>query len=259
VALIALFVAVETMWGAGAPGEKDAAVSDLVIANHILANQGVVDGYGHVSIRNPENPSQYLMARSMAPGLVTAADIMTFDLESNPVGGDKRTSYVERYIHGEIYRVRPDVKAIVHSHSPDLIPFGVTDVPLRPIYHMAAFLESGVPVYEIRDFREPGDTDMLVHTRQLGAALARVLGQSSALLMRGHGGVVVANDLPQVVGRSIYLQINAKLQAQAITFGRPINFLAPGESVPPAVSTYQRAWEIWKREAEQRQAQSATK
>lgn len=260
VAPVALFLlAGETMWGAGAPGERGAAVNDLVIANHILANQGVVDGYGHVSIRNPENPNQYMMARSMAPGLVTAADIMTFDLDSNPLGGDNRTSYVERFIHGEIYKVRPDVKAIVHSHSPELIPFGVTDVPLRAIYHMAVFLEDGTPVYEIRDFRGPGDKSMLVHSRELGAALARVLGKSSAMLMRGHGGVVVANDLPQVVGRSVYFQINAKLQAQAITFGRPINFLAPGESVPPAVSTYLRAWEIWKLEAEQRQAQTGTK
>ena len=242
---------------ANASGEKNAAVNDLVVANHILANKEVVDGYGHVSIRNPENPNQYFMARSMAPGLVTAADIMSFDLDSNPLAGDTRTSYVERFIHGEIYRVRPDVKAIVHSHSPELIPFGVTDVPLRPIYHMAVFLEGGVPVYEIRDFRGADDHSMLVHTPQLGAALARVLGKSSALLMRGHGGVVVANDLPQVVGRSIYLQINARLQAQAITFNRPINFLAPGESVPPAVSTYGRAWEIWKLEAEQKSPRPA--
>lgn len=260
VALVAFFLlAGETMWGASAPGGKDAAVNDLVIANHILANKEVLDGYGHVSIRNPDNPNQYFLARSMAPGLVTAADIMTFDLDSNPLGGDTRVSYAERFIHGEIYRLRPDVKAIVHSHSPELIPFGVTDVALRPIYHMAAFLDTGVPVYEIRDFRGPDSKTMLVDSAQLGKALARVLGKSSALLMRGHGGVVVAADLPQVVGRSIYLQIDAKLQAQAMTFGRPINFLAPGESVPPAVSSFGRAWEIWKREAEQRQAQSGAK
>ena len=141
VALVALFLfAGETMWGASAPGEKNAVVNDLVTANHILANKEVVDGYGHVSIRNPENPNQYFLARSMAPGLVTAADIMTFDLDSNPVGGDTRTSYAERFIHGEIYKMRPDVKAIVHSHSPELIPFGVTNLPLQPIYHMSLFL-----------------------------------------------------------------------------------------------------------------------
>ena len=258
--LIALvLLAGVTMWGAGAPGEKNAAVNDLVTANHILADKEVVDGYGHVSIRNPENPNQYFLARSMAPGLVTAADIMTFDLDSNPVGGDTRVSYAERFIHGEIYKARPDVKAIVHSHSPELIPFGDTGIELRPMYHMSLFMEDGVPIYEIADFRTPADKNtMLVQNRPLGAALARVLGKSSALLMRGHGGVLVANDLPQVVGRSVYLQINAKLQAQAMTFGRPIRFMAPGENVPAAVSSYFRNWEIWKLESERKRAHPGT-
>ncbi len=233
-----------------APPESDSR-HELVLANHVLAAKDVVDGYGHVSLRDPSFADRYWLARSMAPALVTEADIMSFDLDSNPLGGDSRQPYLERFIHGEIYRVRPDVKAIVHCHSPELIPFADTGIQLRPLYHMSAFLGAGVPIYEIRDWRAVGDKSMLVHNRELAQALARVLGKSDALLMRGHGGVVVAATLPQVVGRAVYLQINAKLQAEAMALGRPINYLEPDEDPGgPAVTGYGRNWEIWKQEAE---------
>jgi len=231
--------------------ETESAIPELVLANHVLAAKDVVDGYGHVSTRHPNFAGRYLLARSMAPALVTAADIMTFDLDSNALGNDSRQPYLERFIHGEIYRVRPDVKAIVHCHSPELIPFADTGVELRPLYHMSAFLAAGVPIFEIRDWRTAGDKSMLVHSRELGEALARVLGKSDALLMRGHGAVIVAATLPQVVGRSVYLQVNAKLQAEAMALGRPINYLQPDEDPGgPAVTFYGRNWEIWKQEAE---------
>ena len=166
-----------------------ALIEDLVAANRILASEGVVDGYGHVSARHDKDPNRYLLARSMAPELVTAADIVEFDLDSNAVDPRGRKLYLERFIHGEIYKARPDVKAVVHHHSPAVIPFGVSTVPMRPIYHMAAFVAQGVPVFEIRQVG--GMTDMLVRTPELGRALARTLGNSPAALMRGHGAVVV--------------------------------------------------------------------
>jgi len=236
---------------AAAPAESDSTVHELVLANHVLAAKEVVDGYGHVSTRHPTYANRYFLARSMAPALVTDADIMTFDLDSNALGSDSRTPYLERFIHGEIYRARPDVKAVVHCHSPELIPFADTGIQLRPLYHMSAFLGAGTPIFEIRDFRTAGDKSMLVHNRELGQALARVLGKSDALLMRGHGGVVVAGTLPQVVGRGVYLQINAKLQAEAMALGKPINYLGLDEDPGgPPVSSYGRNWEIWKREVE---------
>jgi HCOMODA/2-hydroxy-3-carboxy-muconic semialdehyde decarboxylase len=236
---------------AAAPAEIDSAIHELALANRVLAAKEVVDGYGHVSVRHPNFANRYLLARSMAPALVTDADIMSFDLDSNALGSDSRTPYLERFIHGEIYRARPDVKAVVHCHSPELIPFADTGIQLRPLYHMSAFLGAGTPIFEIRDFRTAGDKSMLVHNRKLGQALARVLGKSDALLMRGHGGVVVAGTLPQVVGRGVYLQINAKLQAEAMALGKPINYLGLDEDPGgPPVSSYGRNWEIWKREVE---------
>jgi ribulose-5-phosphate 4-epimerase/fuculose-1-phosphate aldolase len=236
---------------AAAPAEIDSAIHELMIANRVLAAKEVVDGYGHVSLRHPNDANRYLLSRSMAPALVTDADIMTFDLDSNSLGNDTRTPYLERFIHGEIYRVRPDVKAIVHCHSPELIPFADTGIQLRPLYHMSAFLGTGTPIFEIRDFRAASDKSMLVHNRELGQALARVLGKNDALLMRGHGGVVVAGTLAQVVGRGVYLQINAKLQAEAMALNKPIKYLDPDEDPGgPPVSGYGRNWEIWKHEVE---------
>ncbi len=226
-------------------------IEDLVAANRILADQGVVDGYGHVSVRHEKSPDRYLMSRSIAPELVTAADIMEYDLDSVPVDARGRTSYLERFIHGEIYRVRPDVRAIVHNHSPSVIPFGVTGVPLRPLYHMSAFLSAGVPVFDIRQ-ASGGMTDMLVRTAALGQALASTLGTRPVALMRGHGAVVVGASLPLVVFRSVYTEVNARLQSQAMALGGQVTYLDPEEArlAEASVSgTAPRPWELWKKKA----------
>src|SRR5262250_1965958 len=225
-------------------------IEDLVAANRILVDQGVVDGYGHVSVRHEKAADRYLMSRSIAPELVTAADIMEYDLDSVPVDPRGRTSYLERFIHGEIYRVRPDVHAIVHNHSPSVIPFGVSGVPLRPIYHMSAFLGEGAPVFEIRS-AAGGATDMLVRTPALGKALAQPLGSRAVALMRGHGCVVVGANHPQAVFRSVYTEMNARLQAQAMALGgNNVTYLSPEEvsKVDNTVGgTILRPWELWKR------------
>lgn len=226
-------------------------IEDLVAANRILVDQGVVDGYGHVSVRHDKAADRYLMSRSIAPELVTSADIMEYDLDSVPVDPRGRSLYLERFIHGEIYRVRPDVRAIAHSHSPSVIPFGVTGTPLRPLYHMSAFLWPGVPVFEIRSAGGPA-TDMLVRNASLGQALARALGAGPAVLMRGHGAVAVGGGLPEVVFRSVYLEVNARLQAQAMALGGSITFLDPEEAKRAQASisgTIGRPWELWKRKA----------
>lgn len=223
-------------------------IDDLVAANRILAAESVVDGYGHVSVRHDKDPNRYLIARSVAPELVTAEDILELDLDSNAVDLRGRKMYLERFIHGEIYKVRPDVKSVVHHHSAAVIPFGVSGVPLRPVYHMAAFVGLGVPVFEIRD--AAGTTDLLVKTPELGRALARTLGDKPAALMRGHGAVVVGDSLPMAVGRSIYLQMDARLQAQAIALGGNVTYLDAGEVEKlKGLDSYDRAWELWKRKA----------
>jgi len=222
---------------------RQALLDDLVVANRILANEGVVDGYGHVSVRNPADPNRYFLARAGAPALVTAADIVEYDLDSRATGGTA-TGYTERFIHGEIYRARPDVTAVVHCHCLDVIPFAAAKVPLRPMYHMGYFIGEGVPVFDIRD--SAGITDMLVSTPVLGQALARTLGSHSAALMRGHGAVVVADSLHVVVAKAYYLNVNARLQSEAIQLrGSGVTYLNPDEA-KKAVQTYERSWEFWK-------------
>ena len=226
-------------------------IEDLVAANRILVDQGVLDGYGHVSARHDRDPDRYLLARSLAPELVTAGDIMEYDLDSNPVEARGRALYLERFIHGEIYRTRPDVKAIVHSHSPSVIPFGVSTVPLRPLYHMSAFLWEGVPIFDIRA-AAGGMTDMLVRNPALGRALAQTLGSRPAALMRGHGAVVVGAALPATVFRSVYLEMNARLQAQAMALGGTVTYLDAEEARKAETSiagTIGRPWELWRRKA----------
>jgi ribulose-5-phosphate 4-epimerase/fuculose-1-phosphate aldolase len=225
-------------------------LEDLMAANRILADQGVVDGYGHVSLRHPADPQRYLMSRSIAPELVTVSDIMEYDLDSMPVDARGRTVYLERFIHGEIFRVRPDVIAIVHNHSPSVIPFGVTTAPLRPLYHMSAFLGGGVPVFDIRR-ASAQPTDMLVRDAALGRALAQTLGARPVALMRGHGAVVVGTSLPVVVFRSVYTEMNARLQAQAMALG-PVTYLDDEEARRAEASvggTIPRPWELWKKKA----------
>ena len=233
---------------ASAGAADPALIEDLVAANHILYDEGVVDGYGHVSVRHDKDPNRYLLSRSVAPELVTAEDIVEFDLDSNPVDPRGRKFYLERFIHGEIYKARPDVKSVVHHHSPAVIPFGITKVPLQPVFHMAAFVGEGVPVFEIRNFG--GMTNMLVGDAKLGAALARILGNKPAALMRGHGAVVVGSSVHQSVARSIYLQLDARLQAQAMALGGQITYLDPEEVKKfedLGGAGYERAWELWKR------------
>jgi HCOMODA/2-hydroxy-3-carboxy-muconic semialdehyde decarboxylase len=219
-------------------------VDELVIANHILANEGVLDGYGHVSVRSAQNRDHYLLARAGAPALVTAADIVEYDYDSNPVDGSKAAGYQERFIHGEIYRARPDVMAVIHCHCPEVIPFADTGVVLRPMYHMGYFIGEGVPVFDSRvGF---GLTDMLISTPALGKALATKLGKVSAALLRGHGAVVTASSLHLVVGKAYYLNLNARLQYQAIQLGGgKVTYLDPQEA-RKAEQNYERSWDAWK-------------
>lgn len=227
------------------------AVQELVFANHILAQKGIVDAYGHVSIRDPTNPHRYLMSRSVAPAQVTADDILEYDLASVPVAANAPAGVLERFIHGEIYRARPDVRAIVHSHSPAVIPFGVTGVPLKPVFHMAAFLYVGVPVWDIRSSADPAAAGMLVRNQALGASLAKTLGDKPAALLRGHGAVVAARDVRNAVRNAIYMELNARLQSEAMRLGGPITYISPEEGAAMARSKgdLERAWELWKREA----------
>ena len=244
----------------GKPGQKPPSakraaldretIANLVSANRILYAHSVLDGYGHVSARCDSDPEHFWLSRGMAPGLVTVDDIMEFDLSGEPVDGRGRTTYAERFIHSEIYRHRPDAKAVVHSHSAAVIPFGVTTVPLKPIFHMGGFLGSGVPIFEIRE--AAGDTDMLVRNPALGQALARRLDDKPAALMRGHGSVAVGISLPQVVFRAVYLEVNARLQAEAMKLGS-VNFLTSGEaSLAAAMNDAHllRPWMLWKHEIE---------
>lgn len=224
-----------------------ALIDDLVCANHILYNEGVVDGFGHVSVRHPERADRYYLARSIAPAVVKRADIMEFDLASDPVEPGPRP-YLERFIHGEIYRARPDVHAVVHSHSPAVIPFGVTGTRLQPIFHLGGFLNAGAPIFEIREAGGP-ETDMLIRTPGLGAALALTLGSAAYALMRGHGSVAVGVSLKQAVFRAIYAEVNARLQADASKMGE-ITFLNPAEAASAAETNDQmvdRPWELWKK------------
>src|SRR5262247_537731 len=201
-------------------------IEDLVAANRILVDQGVVDGYGHVSVRHDRAADRYLMSRSIAPELVTAADIMEYDLDSVPVDPRGRTSYLERFIHGEIYEARPDVQAVVHNHSPAVIPFGITGAPLRPVMHMCASMGAQVPVWDSRT--SFGDTNLLVTAMPMARDLAATLGPRPVALMRGHGCVVAGGSLREVVFNAIYLQLNADLQLRASALGE-ITFLTEGE------------------------------
>ena len=227
-------------------------IQDLVIGNKILYHQKVVDAFGHLSVRHDTDPARYLMSRYVPPGLVTADDIVTFDLDSNPLDKTGLRYYSERFIHGEIYKLRPDVKAIVHCHAPQLIPFAATKVPLRPLYHMSAFLGCrgcGVPIFDIRE--AAGMTDMLIRTPELGKALAASLEDKPMVLMRGHGATIVGNSIKQVVYRSVYAVQNAALQMDAVRLGEPV-YLADEEAAKASDSAdkvVERPWALWRSEA----------
>jgi HCOMODA/2-hydroxy-3-carboxy-muconic semialdehyde decarboxylase len=224
---------------------------DLVAAYRILAEHGVIDAYGHVSVRSESDPKRYLLARSIAPELVTAEDIMEYDLNSNPLDPRGRESVRERFIHGEIYKARPDVNAVVHNHSPSVVPFSVTRVAMKPIFHMATFVGKGVPNFEIRKAQK--GTDLLVKTPYLGQALAKTLGKSPAALMRGHGSVTVGETLPRAVGRSIYLEMSARMQLQAMAIAGPRGKIATLDDAEVQASVpaqdYNRAWPMWRAKA----------
>ena len=221
---------------------------DLVIANRILANEDVVDAYGHVSMRHPEDPKRFFLARSLAPELVEPGDIMEFDLEGNPLGGDKRQPYLERFIHGAVYEARPDVMAVVHAHAEDVLPFCITEAPLRPVIHSGSFMGEKVPVWDIRD--RFGDTNLLVTSVAQGRDLAKTLAGNNVALMRGHGFVAAARSLIEVVRMSVYTPRNARVLYRAMQMGEP-KPLSAGEIAarnagykPYSPETW-RAWEYW--------------
>ena len=229
-------------------------IADLAAASRILAGNGVVDAFGHVSLRHPEAPDRYLMARSVAPALVTPDDILEYDLDSNALNANGRGSFLERFIHGEIYKARPDVQSVVHSHSPSVIPFGLVQVPMQAMFHNAAFIAAGVPVFDIRE--KFGATDMLVGNPEKGVALASVLGSKDVVLMRAHGSVACGPTLERTVFRAVYTEINARIQHWTMALGlsgseenASIAALDSEEGhLADAINAKgcMRAWELWR-------------
>jgi HCOMODA/2-hydroxy-3-carboxy-muconic semialdehyde decarboxylase len=228
----------------------DELVEDLLTGNKILFKYGVVDAFGHLSVRHDKDPEKYVMSRHLAPALVTEKDLLTYNLDSEPVPATKHRLYSERFIHGEIYKVRPDVMSIVHCHAAALIPFGITKAELQPVYHVSAFLGRGVPKFDIRD--KAGMTNMLVRTAQLGQDLAASLGDKEVVLMRGHGATMVAKTIQGAVYRAMYSMSNAQIQLEAMRLGE-VTYLAPEEARLHAEYIDEvvfRPWNMWKREVE---------
>src|SRR5436309_439431 len=221
------------------------AARDVVIGNRILAHEGVVDAYGHVSMRHPREPGRYFLSRSRAPELVELGDVIEYDLAGNAVGGDARAPYLERFIHGAIYEARPDVQAVVHAHADAVLPFTVSTVPLRPVVHMASFSGARLPVWDIRD--RFGDTNLLVVNMAQGRDLAGGLGAERVVLMRGHGFTAAARSLQEVIRMAVYLPLNARVLAEALRLGE-VKYLSRGEidahaSMKPDDPSMYRAWE----------------
>lgn len=226
-------------------------VLDLVIASRTLADHGVIDAYGHATVRSETDPGRYYMARNLAPELVTEEDILEFDLDSNAIDAQGRAVYQERFIHGEIYKARPDVKAIVHNHSPSVVPFACAGCEMKPIFHMSAFIGLGVPNWDIRDAQQ--GTDMLVKSPYLGAHLAKKLAGHPAVLMRGHGSTVVGENLQRAVGRTIYLEMNARMQFQSIVLAGERGHVVYMDDAEVAANVswqnYERSWNLWRTKA----------
>jgi len=228
--------------------DLERALADVAIANRILAHEGIVDAYGHVSVRHPRDPKRYLLARSLSPEMVQQADIMEFDLDGTPAGGDSRQPYLERFIHGAVYEARPEVLAVVHAHAEDVLPFGITSTPLRPVIHSGSFMGAEVPVWDIRE--RFGDTNLLVTNMPQGRDLAARLAGNNVALMRGHGFVAAARSLIEVVRMSVYVPRNARVQMAAMQLGE-VKPLSRGEIdarnagyKPHSPETW-RAWEYW--------------
>ena len=231
--------------------DLERVIADLVVANRILAREGVVDAFGHISARHPDRPDRYIMSRSRAPELVTAEDLMVFELDGTPIDPKGRQPYAERPIHSGLYAARPDVHSVIHNHSYDVIPFSVTRAQLRPMIHVAAPMGASVPVWDIRD--KFGEGDMLVVTPEQGRDLAQAVGQGSVALMRGHGCVVASQSIKLAVMTAIYTQVNARLQIEAMRLGEP-KFMTQGEidamtrrQQTPLAS--ERAWDYWRARA----------
>ncbi len=232
-----------------------ALLRELVIANRILARENVVDAYGHVSMRHPETPNRFLMAASIAPEMVEEKDIIEFNLDCTPAHPDSRPLYHERFIHGALYETRPDVQAIVHAHSEDVLPFSIAAIPLRPVIHSGSFMGSTVPVWDIADRFGPS-TNMLVTDMEQGRDLARCLGDNNVALMRGHGFSAAARSLIEVVRMAVYVPRNARVQMNALRLGTDIKALHDGEVAarnsgykPYSLET-RRAWRYWAHKAD---------
>jgi HCOMODA/2-hydroxy-3-carboxy-muconic semialdehyde decarboxylase len=220
---------------------------EVAVANRILANEGVLDAFGHVSVRHPENPRRYLLSRSRSPELVEPADVLEYDLDSNPVASSGVNLYSERVIHGEIYKARPDVMAVAHHHAPAMMPYCVSGLKLVPVFHLGAPMGADVPFWDQRD--DFGDTNMLVVKPEEGASLARALGRHSIGLMRRHGTTVVGTSVPDLVLRTIYSCRNAEFQWQAHLLGQ-MSTLSPGEIekcslIHKQPNVTSRTWEYW--------------
>lgn len=233
---------------------ESALIADLIAANHILYDQGVLDAFGHVSVRHDRRPDRFLLARNMAPGSVTAADILEFHLDGSPVDPLGPRPYLERFIHSEIYAARPDVVAVVHSHSHAIVPLSISaEQRLRAVVHMAGFIGPEAPLFEIRDASGPA-TDLLIRSPELGRALAKSLAANNIVVMRGHGSTVTAPSLPLAVYRAVYAELNARYQLQAMQHGRVTALTA--EEAHACVASIEgqvhRPWEIWTREAAER-------
>jgi ribulose-5-phosphate 4-epimerase/fuculose-1-phosphate aldolase len=225
-------------------------LADLVVANKILYGLKAVDAFGHISVRHPNDPNYYLMARHLPPGMVTAKDIVLFDMDSTPLTHSDKPQYSERFIHSEIYKLRPDVMSVVHCHAYSLIPFGAAKgARLRPMFHMCGFLGCGVPIFEIR--KTGGNTDMLIRTAELGKALAESLGDKNVVLMRGHGATMIGDSIQEAVFRAVYSMENASIQMQAhmLGDGGEVEFLNDEESEKSSRGrNVPRSWSLWKHE-----------
>jgi ribulose-5-phosphate 4-epimerase/fuculose-1-phosphate aldolase len=255
-AVLAFAAAFALRKAGAAPGPSNPAlVDDLVAANRVLAHEiSVLDAYGHVSARDPRNPNHYYLSRAISAGMVTAADVIEYDLDSKPVDAARTDGYLERFIHGEIYKARPDVMAVIHAHSPELIAFASSSVPLRNMIHTGAFINDGIPLFDVRKFGGNAD-DMLIRNPALGKSLAQTLGRKTAILMFGHGVAVVGATLPTAVSNAYFLNMNARVEQEAIRLGGTVSYLerAPGAKPPANVTpagaaANNRAWEYWKRQ-----------
>jgi ribulose-5-phosphate 4-epimerase/fuculose-1-phosphate aldolase len=232
----------------------DDIIRDLVIANRILAREDVVDAYGHVSIRHPDNPNHFMIARSVAPELVTADDIVELRLDGQPVREEKRTLYLERFIHAAIFEARPEIMAVVHAHAEDTLPFGIADATrLQPVIHSGSFIGSEVPVWDIAD--NFGDTNLLVTNIEQARDLAKCLAGNNVALMRGHGFAAAGRSLIEVVRMSVYLPRNARALLRAKQLGGRIKYLSQGEidarnrGYSPYSTETWRTWEYWANKA----------